>query len=48
MQVAAQLPADGIAALFCVESDPEACHRSLVADRLATRLRLSVVHLRPD
>ena len=29
-------PAEGASALFCVERDPEACHRSLVADRLAT------------
>jgi uncharacterized protein (DUF488 family) len=35
------------AALLCVERDPEACHRSLVADRLAAELGLSVLHLRP-
>jgi uncharacterized protein (DUF488 family) len=29
------LPGDGAAALFCVERDPEACHRSLIAARLA-------------
>ncbi|HEX6457810.1 MAG TPA: DUF488 domain-containing protein [Thermoleophilaceae bacterium] len=45
--IAAELPADGAAALFCVERDPEACHRSLVADRLAERFGLSVGHLRP-
>ena len=37
------LPERGVAALFCVETDPEACHRSLVAPRLADE----VVHLRP-
>ena len=37
------LPERGIAALFCVETDPEACHRSLIAPRLAD----DVVHLRP-
>ena len=41
------LPADGASALLCVERDPEACHRSLVADRLASELGLSVTHLRP-
>jgi uncharacterized protein (DUF488 family) len=41
------LPKDGAAALFCVERDPEACHRSLIADRLARELDISVEHLRP-
>jgi uncharacterized protein (DUF488 family) len=44
--VAAELSA-GPAALLCVERDPEACHRSLVAERLATELGLQVAHLRP-
>ena len=42
-----ELPRDGIAALMCVERDPEACHRSLVAERLADELGLRVVDLRP-
>ncbi|HTP18442.1 MAG TPA: DUF488 domain-containing protein [Solirubrobacteraceae bacterium] len=41
------LPADGAAALFCVERDPEACHRSLVAARLADEYDVAVTHLRP-
>jgi uncharacterized protein (DUF488 family) len=41
------MPADGAAALFCVERDPEACHRSLIAARLAAEHGLSVTHLRP-
>jgi uncharacterized protein (DUF488 family) len=45
--IVAALPADGIAALLCVERDPEACHRSLVADRLAAVFGLAVTHLRP-
>jgi uncharacterized protein (DUF488 family) len=45
--VVAALPADGAGALFCVERDPEACHRSLVADRLAAEYGLPVTHLRP-
>jgi uncharacterized protein (DUF488 family) len=45
--VAASLPRQGAAALFCVERDPEACHRSLVADRLAREHGLPVKHLRP-
>lgn len=36
------------AALFCVEADPEACHRSLVADRLAAHYAVAVDHLRPS
>jgi uncharacterized protein (DUF488 family) len=43
----AELPADGIAALLCVERDPEACHRSLVAARLAADFGVEVRHLRP-
>jgi uncharacterized protein (DUF488 family) len=43
----AELPDAGIGALLCVERDPEACHRSLVAARLADEFRLAVVHIRP-
>ena len=42
-----KLPADGLAALLCVERDPEACHRSLIAERLEADYDTSVVHLRP-
>lgn len=45
--VAALLPSDGAAALFCVERDPEACHRSLIADRLTAEHGIGVTHLRP-
>ena len=45
--VAAELPTDGAAALLCVERDPEACHRSLIADRLAAEHDIAVSHLRP-
>ena len=43
----AEFPGDSATALFCVERDPEACHRSLVAERLAFEYDLPVVHLRP-
>jgi len=43
----AELPADGASALLCVEAAPEACHRSLIAARLAARYGLAVTHLRP-
>ena len=39
-------PTDRAAALFCVEHDPEACHRSLVAERLAEAYGVKIVHLR--
>ncbi len=42
-----ELPTDGSAALMCVERDPEACHRSLIAERLASEFALPVTHLRP-
>jgi uncharacterized protein (DUF488 family) len=44
---AAELPTDHAAALMCVERDPEACHRSLVAERLAAAYGVEVIHLRP-
>lgn len=45
--VVSALPPAGAGALFCVERDPQACHRSRVADRLAAQHGLSVEHLRP-
>jgi len=42
------LPAEGSSALMCVERDPEACHRSLVAARLESEFGLPVTHLRPS
>jgi uncharacterized protein (DUF488 family) len=46
--LAAELPDSGTAALFCVERDPEACHRSLIAERLASEHAVQVTHLRPS
>lgn len=43
-----ELPQDHAAALFCVEADPHACHRSLVAERLAEQYGVRVVHLLPS
>ena len=45
--VVTALPQRGAAALLCVERDPEACHRSLIAERLAERHGVRVEHLRP-
>jgi uncharacterized protein DUF488 len=42
------LPSARPAALLCVERDARACHRSLIAERLAEDYAISVVHLRPD
>ncbi|MFI7064573.1 DUF488 family protein [Kribbella sp. NPDC050124] len=36
-----------VAALLCVERDPEACHRSLIAERLSEQYGVTVKHLRP-
>lgn len=33
--------------LFCVERDPQACHRSLIADRLEQDLGVRVTHVYP-
>jgi uncharacterized protein (DUF488 family) len=45
--IVSNLSTDGVAALLCVERDPEACHRSLIAERLEAEYDASVVHLRP-
>jgi uncharacterized protein (DUF488 family) len=42
-----RLPVHGIGALLCVEATAEACHRSLVAERLADRFGFEVIHLEP-
>lgn len=41
------LPVEGAIALLCVERDPEACHRSLIADRLAAHFDVTIKHLIP-
>jgi uncharacterized protein (DUF488 family) len=46
-EVVTRLPDDRTTALLCVERDPEACHRSLVAHELAEAYGLDVVHLFP-
>jgi uncharacterized protein (DUF488 family) len=46
-ELVSSLPRAGAGALLCVERDPEACHRSLVAERVAADHGVSVVHLRP-
>ena len=45
--VVAELPSERRAVLMCVERDPEACHRSLIAERLAADYEIDVTHLRP-
>ena len=45
--VAESLPDNGVTALLCVELDPEACHRSLIAERLARLHGVRVSHIRP-
>jgi uncharacterized protein (DUF488 family) len=44
-ELVAELPDEGAGALFCVERDPEACHRSLIAERVAAEYGLPVTHL---
>jgi uncharacterized protein (DUF488 family) len=43
-----RLPVHGIAALLCVEATAGACHRSLVANRLADRFGFEVINLEAD
>ena len=45
-KLAGQLPAEArTIALFCVEREPTACHRSLLAARLQQDLGVEVIHL---
>ena len=46
-QIVSALPTNGTAALLCVERDPEACHRSLISQRLTEQHRITIEHLRP-
>ena len=41
------LPRSGTGALLCVERDPEACHRSLIAQRLNDQHNVTIEHLVP-
>ncbi len=41
------LPTGSVTALLCVERDPEACHRSLIAERMAAEHGVAVTDLRP-
>lgn len=45
--IVARLPSRGIAALLCVEREPEACHRSLIAQRLSEQYHVVIEHLCP-
>jgi uncharacterized protein (DUF488 family) len=45
--IVATLPADSATALLCVERDPEACHRSLIAERMEADHGVRVRHLKP-
>ena len=43
-----EVPSDAkVIALFCVERDPAACHRSLVAEKMAAFLEAAVTHIVP-
>jgi len=46
--IVSALPSTGTAALLCVERDAEACHRSLIAQRLTEQHHLTIEHLRPS
>ncbi|MFB6805168.1 DUF488 domain-containing protein [Streptomyces sp. NPDC056387] len=44
----AELPSGSVTALFCVEREPEACHRSIVAARLYAEHALPVTDILPS
>lgn len=41
------MPEDFTTALLCVERDPEACHRSLLAEEMRATCSVEVLHLYP-
>lgn len=43
-----RLPVHGLGALMCVEATARACHRSLIAQRLAERYGFEVIDLEPE
>jgi uncharacterized protein (DUF488 family) len=45
--IVASMPTGAASALLCVERDPEACHRSLIAARMVHDFGVSLVDLRP-
>ncbi len=45
--IVAKMPNNAAMALLCVERDATACHRSLIARRIAEEFGLTVRHLRP-
>lgn len=45
LSVVSTIPKTASAALLCVESDATACHRSLIAQRLAERHNITIEHL---
>ncbi|WBQ05179.1 DUF488 domain-containing protein [Kribbella sp. CA-293567] len=45
--IASALSSKGVTALFCVERDPEACHRSLIAQQLTEQRPVALEHLKP-
>jgi uncharacterized protein (DUF488 family) len=44
-QLVDELPEEGAGALFCVDRYPEACHRSLIAERIKAEYGVPVTHL---
>lgn len=44
----AELPRVGTAAILCVESTAQACHRSLIAQRLMEQYNVTIEHLHPE
>ena len=45
--IVTELPREGAGAIFCVEANPEACHRSIIAERLAAENDVVVRQIRP-
>ncbi len=45
--IVSALSSSGTAALLCVERNPEACHRSLIAQRIVEQHPVTIEHLRP-
>jgi uncharacterized protein (DUF488 family) len=46
-EIVESLPVDRVSALLCVERDPAACHRSLIARRMSEEYGVSAIDLLP-
>jgi uncharacterized protein (DUF488 family) len=47
-ELVARVKSDRQVCILCLEAEPEQCHRSIVAEEVAGRFPVRIVHLRPE